>query len=113
MKKEKFYLDFIIKPTFFDFNDISIVNVCFSAENISWISSKDGQYAGSRENFPKYSKAKFLKELSRLFGDTLLWILENQGESAFRNVAKCLYLSEKQIKDDIKLWKKEKANEIQ
>jgi hypothetical protein len=113
MKKEKFYLDFILKPIFFDFNDISIVNVCFSAENISWVSSKDGKYAGSRENFPKLSKEEFLDELSMLFADALIWILENQGESAFRNVAKCMYLSEKQINNDIKLWKKEKSNDIQ
>lgn len=107
-ENEEYYLDFILKPVFFDFNDISIVNVCFSAENISWVSSKDGKYAGGRENFPKCSKDEFIKELSRLFGDTLFWILENQGESAFRNVAQCLYLSEKEINENLKLWRKEK-----
>jgi len=111
MKKEKFYLDFIIKPAFFDFNDITIVNVCFSAENIAWVSTKGNKYI-SRENFPKLSKEEFLDELSMFFADALIWILENQGESAFRNVAKCLYLSEKQINNDIKLWKKEKSNDI-
>ena len=111
--KKKFYLDFIIRPPHFDFNDISIVNVCFSAENISWVSSKDGQYIGSRENFPKLSRSEFLDELSLLFTDALMWILENQGESAFRNVAKCLYLSEKQINNDLKLWREVKNNDTQ
>ncbi|MFH1585965.1 MAG: hypothetical protein ABIB79_04310 [archaeon] len=108
MKKEKFYLDFIIKPVFFDFNKIEIVNICFSAENIAWVSRKTGEYAKGRENFPKLSKKEFIKELSRLFGDTLLWILENQGELAFRNVAQCLYLSEKEINGNLKLWRKTK-----
>ena len=107
MRKERFYLDFIIKPPLFDFNNETILEICFSAENIAWVSTKGNKYV-SRENFPKLLRKEFLDELSMLFTDALMWILENQGESAFRNAAKFLYLSEKQINENLKIWRKDK-----
>jgi hypothetical protein len=55
-------------------------------------------------NNSKNIQEKFIDELSRLYSEDLIWILENKGESVFRKVAKFLGLSKKEIDENLKIW---------
>jgi len=58
------------------------------------------------------TKKNFINAFAKFESDTLIDILKNSGEIAFRTTAKCFGLSEKEINEVIKLWKKDvKENE--
>lgn len=110
IEKEKFYLDFITPPPFFNLNDENSIKLLFSPKNITWRSIKNDKSV-RKENLPKYSRDEIIEEKSILFDATLSWTLEKCGESEFRKVAKWLHYSEKKINEYLKHLKDVNKNE--
>ncbi|MCX6748938.1 MAG: hypothetical protein NT076_05010 [Candidatus Pacearchaeota archaeon] len=113
MKKEVIvrHFDFMIPINFFDFNNEEIIKVCFSPENLTCRLYREKVDSKTKLKHYKNTKEIVKDELAMLFGDSLFWILKNQGESAFRKVAKYLHISEEEMNKDLKLWKEEIKNQ--
>ena len=53
-------------------------------------------------------REKMIEQLADLFVDDLIYLLESQGETAFRNTAKHFGLTEKEIEKNLKIWRCQK-----
>ena len=99
------YLDFMLPPTAFNFNDDKNWRLLFEPENLTWRSKKTNKVI-QPQNL-SITKEKIIDELSFLFTDCVCWILSAYGEFPYREVARYLHFSERLIDETVSFWKKE------
>jgi len=109
IEEESWQLDFITPPPCFNFKDEKNWKLLFEPENLDWHSDKTGKHITNKEDIPKLSIDKIAYELSELYVDCLMWLLNNHGESVFRKVARYLHISEEDINETLTELKEDKS----
>jgi len=96
MKKgEKIYcLDYIKPISEFNFDNENELKSFFSADNLILCLRKREESKAKIDYLKDYQDEEVTGEISWLLSGSLVWILEHQGESAFRKAARFLECSE-------------------